>query len=81
MAPVIVGCTAHFACGSTSNQSGMASQARCIATSEACGSLTFSTMSAVPHTSSAVQEETFGPTLTVTTVESLDEAGHAAAAQ
>lgn len=27
-----------------------------------------------PHTSSAVQEETFGPTLTVTTVESLDEA-------
>ncbi|WP_183093979.1 aldehyde dehydrogenase family protein [Nocardioides stalactiti] len=27
-----------------------------------------------PHTSSAIQEETFGPTLTVTTVESLDEA-------
>ncbi|KAA1426392.1 aldehyde dehydrogenase family protein [Nocardioides antri] len=27
-----------------------------------------------PHTSSAVQEETFGPTVTVTTVESLDEA-------
>ena len=27
-----------------------------------------------PHTSSAVQEETFGPTLTVTTVASLDEA-------
>jgi acyl-CoA reductase-like NAD-dependent aldehyde dehydrogenase len=26
------------------------------------------------HTSSAIQEETFGPTLTVTTVESLDEA-------
>ncbi|PWN00999.1 aldehyde dehydrogenase [Nocardioides silvaticus] len=27
-----------------------------------------------PHTSAAVQEETFGPTVTVTTVESLDEA-------
>jgi acyl-CoA reductase-like NAD-dependent aldehyde dehydrogenase len=27
-----------------------------------------------PHSSAAVQEETFGPTLTVTTVESLDEA-------
>lgn len=28
----------------------------------------------VPHTSLAVQEETFGPTLTVTSVESIDEA-------
>lgn len=27
-----------------------------------------------PHSSSAIQEETFGPTLTVTTVDSLDEA-------
>lgn len=27
-----------------------------------------------PHTSAAVQEETFGPTVTVTTVESIDEA-------